>query len=496
MQQRYMTSRQQGSTKFLAVLGMAAFMLPNLAGAQQSVPANRAEPLAIVGVSVVDVETGEVDADQTIVIRGGIIDSIGPEDEEPAGPDVRAIDLGGHFVIPGLWDMHVHIRGGADVVEENRQWLRQYIGFGVTGVRDAGGDLPGEVLAWREAIARGEFIGPRIFTSLQKLDGPTGGWDGSIRLASAADVAPSLDQLAEAGADFVKIYDGSIDDDLYLQTLREAERRGMKTASHVPLSIPFADIVAAGLDSVEHDFYLTKAASASDRSLSEGLAAVKARDESYSYFGMLDDFANSFDEAHARRTFASMVERGMAVTPTAYIGDLLNHLTDLSAHADDERLAHVPPMIRESFGRRLEGMVERPQDIIERDFRLGAESLRLIDLAADSGVMILAGSDTGFENSFLYPGDSLHHELAMLVRAGLSPLEALQATTISGARWMQAAEHFGSVEVDKVADLVVLERNPLDDIANTRSIAAVVVTGRFYDKRRLEELRTWPVAEP
>ena len=166
-------------------------------------------PWAVADVTVIDVRTGEVRPDETIVVRHGVIESVGPAAAADLPSGTLVVEERGRYAIPGLWDMHVHMRGGPALEAANERWLRQYLGFGVTAVRDAGGDSPDAVLRWKRAVARGQIYGPRIFTSLRKIDGPEGAWAGSIPVASSSDVPRALDELTAAGADFIKVYDGS-----------------------------------------------------------------------------------------------------------------------------------------------------------------------------------------------------------------------------------------------------------------------------------------------
>jgi imidazolonepropionase-like amidohydrolase len=442
---------------------------------------------ALTGLAVVDVETGVVRNEQTIVVRHGVIVSVGPTalTQLPAGTLV--VEERGRYALPGLWDMHVHLRGGAALEAANERWLGQYLAFGVTAVRDAGGDLPEAVLRWKGAVARGEIYGPRIFTSLRKIDGPDGAWSGSIPVASPADVAAALDELEAAGADFIKVYDGSIDPDLYLEVLAEAERRGLLTAAHIPLSVPFEDAVAAGLDSVEHAFHLVKAANPHDRSASRRFAREGIPIEFEPFFAAVAALGDDADEAHARRVFREMVERGTALTPTLYIRHVWNRVTGASGE-EDARLRTVPPAIRETYIPGLDILESRTPRDMANDFRLEEQSLRLTGLAAEEGVTILAGSDTGAENPLVYPGDSLHHELETLVDAGLTPLQALRAATIAPARWFGKADEFGTIAKGKAADFLILEADPLEGIANTRSIVAVVQQGVYFDGGELDDI--------
>ncbi|HEU4620206.1 MAG TPA: amidohydrolase family protein [Gammaproteobacteria bacterium] len=479
---------------------------------------------AVTGVTIVDVETGELRSDETIVVRHGVIEAVGPAESATLPAGTLVVDEHGRYAIPGLWDMHVHIRGGPALEAANERWLRQYLAFGVTSVRDAAGDLSDAVLRWKAAIARGEIYGPRIFTALRKIDGPDGVWLGSIPVSSREEAAKALDALRSEGADFVKVYDGSIAPDVYIDVLEEAERRGLRTAAHVPLSVPFVDAIEAGLDSVEHAFHLVKAANPSDRAASRAFARDGIPEDFEPFFVAVSALGEAADERTARKVFREMAQRGTALTPTLYIRRAWNRLGEdglgedglgedglgedsfvdgglgedarggngrrgLSSLAEDNpRLEAVPPEIRKTYGPALDIFLARTDEERASDLRLEKISLRLTRLAAEEGVTILAGTDTGADNPLAYPGDSLHRELETLVDAGLTPLQALRAATLEPARWFGKADELGTIAKGKLADFVILEANPLEDISRTRSIAAVVQQGVFFDRRERDDL--------
>jgi imidazolonepropionase-like amidohydrolase len=444
---------------------------------------------ALTGVRVIDVATGAVQRDQAIVVHGGVIESVGPTATADLAQAAPVIDEHGRYAMPGLWDMHVHLRGGPALEAANERWLSQYLAFGITTVRDAGGDLPDAVLRWKRAITRGDLEGPRIFTSLRKIDGPQGAWAGSIPVTSAVDVRTALDRLEAAGADFIKVYDGSISPAMYLETLAEAERRGLRTAAHVPLSVPFEDAIDAGLDSVEHAFHLVKAANPNDRSASKRFARTGVPEDFEPFFVAVSELGEAADETHARRVFRKMAARGTALTPTIYIRRAWNRIGRNSSRQDTARRFAVPPKIRATYAAGIDILAHRTTGERAHDLELERASIRLTRLAADEGVMILAGSDTGASNPRVYPGDSLHQELATLVDAGLTPLRALQAATINPARWFGKTDEFGAIAEGEAADLLILDASPLEDIENTRSIVAIVQQGVYFDRDEVEKLK-------
>src|SRR5690606_16595366 len=200
------------------------------------------------------------------------------------------------------------------------------------------------------------------------------------------------------------------------------ERRGLRTAAHIPLTVPFEDAVDAGLDSVEHAFHLIKAAHPEDRAESRRFERDGIPIEFEPFFVAVANLGEAADDAHARRIFRSMAARDTALTPTLYIRRVWNGIIDYESNRDDARLAEVPAEIRETFEPGLDVLANRTAAERASDERLERLSQHLTSLAAEEGVTILAGSDTGAGNPFAYPGDSLHHGLETLGAEGRTTL--------------------------------------------------------------------------
>jgi len=461
------------------VAAAAAALIAACADPAEGDGAGETDVVAITGVSIVDLTSESLSAPAVVLIRGGAIEEAGPDVEVPEGAEV--FDHEGDYVLPGLWDMHVHFRGGEDLVDANAALLQQYVGFGVVGVRDAGGDIPDAVRKWRDAAEAGDAAKPRIYTSLGKIDGPTGGWPGSIRVTNTAEAAEAVATLDEAGADFVKLYDGSIAPANFLAAIDEAEARGLRTAGHMPVDAPFAEVLERGLDSMEHAYGLAKAAAPEDAAMSRDLADRKAAGDAPPFREAFPAFTTAGDEDHARRMFAEMAAGGLAMTPTLYISRLLAELDDVAPYESDPQFAAIPEGVRETYARRVEAALARTPEARAEQVA-GMDYLRgLVALAHEEGVMFFAGSDSGATNSYVFPGDSLHRELAAMVDAGLSPAAALRAATVDAGRWMGREGRTGAVAPGYDADLLILEEDPLADIAATRKIAAVVRGGVRHD---------------
>ena len=166
--------------------------------------------LVILNARIINVENESVSEAQSIFISDGeIVEVRKGVDKEQFTAD-RLIDADGKFVMPGLWDNHVHFRGGDTLVEENKDLLPLFLAYGITTVRDAGGDITPNVLKWEDQIEKGELDGPRIFSSGPKLDGDKPAWPGSIKVTGKAEIVAALDSLESLEVDYVKTYDGNL----------------------------------------------------------------------------------------------------------------------------------------------------------------------------------------------------------------------------------------------------------------------------------------------
>lgn len=454
-----------------------------LLGAIEGASGKEKADLVIRGAAIVDVASGKLVEGRAIAVANGEIVAV--EDDRAIDRSFQAaqtVDASGQYVIPGLWDMHVHFGGGEALVEENKDLLPIYLAYGVTSVRDCAADISAHVLRWRDEVASGTLVGPSIYTSGPKLEGPKPLWKGTIEVDSPAEVDAALDRLQAMRVDFVKITDNTLRPEIFLYALKAAKARGLRTSAHIPYALTVEQAIAGGLSSVEHGDYLIKAGSTAEAQISRDYA-----DKKLSYAEASDKLVDTFDPTLARTEFRKLARYGLFVTPTQNMGRILAYL-DREDHSKDPALALIGPGLRETYNWRVERAAKADAAAVERRHREYELSATLLPLMRDAGITILAGTDAGYLNSFNYPGQGLHDELARFVESGLTPVEALRTSVINGPRFLGRQARYGAIAPGKAADIVLLGANPLTSIAATRDIRAVVRAGTLFDRAALDAL--------
>lgn len=428
--------------------------------------------LAFVHVNVIDATGSPVQPDMTVVVEGQQITQV--VKGSPIPKDARVIDARGKYMIPGLWDMHVHEIFG-DWVPENEQITPLlFVANGITGVRDMGGDLDA-LKQWRADTASGKMIGPRMVISGPMLDGPVPEFPSSVQIKNAADGRKAVDDLVKAGADFIK-FQSLIPRDGYFSAVDEAKKLGIVFVGHVPDAVRAVEASNAGQKSIEH---LT--------GVFEGCSTVEDELMKQPRGPGRGRFLSTYDPARAKSLIALFVKNQTWQVPTLYWerGEWLIEQT--SAGPDPlEKYAPVAwkqrtwPMFTSEIGKHWS-----TDPFADRE-RFVQKELEMVGEMNRAGVPILAGTDTA-AGVRVYPGFSLHEELALLVQAGLSPMQALQTATRNPGKFLGLADS-GTIAKGKRADLVLLDANPLDSIANTKKIRSVVLAGRYFSREDLDEL--------
>jgi imidazolonepropionase-like amidohydrolase len=420
-------------------------------------PASAQQPLAFTHVTVIDGAHSTARRDHTVIIRGNRIVAVAPSRAVRVPAGAHVVNGRGKFLIPGLWDMHVHtaIIGG-------RELLSLYVANGVTGVRDMGGDWA-TLSAWRDEIADGRLVGPRIIASGPYLEG------GDVPIPHLLTRTPDegragVDSLVRLGVNFVKVH-SQLTRDTYFAIARRARERGIAFAGHVPRVVGSADASDSGQRSIEHLLAIPAPCTPAES------LALRPRFTIQSALGRCS--SQDLGPLYAR-----FVRNNTWVTPTFVAQYEIASWPERALPGDS--LAHYLP---DTLRRYVAGIFPMPDSIPPGADSVGRAMFakRLAQVAAmrRAGVGILTGTDAPLRNS--PPGFGLHEEFVLLARGGLSPLEIISAATLEPARYLGMVDSLGTIAPGRLADLVLLDANPLRDIRNTRRIAAVVANGRLYD---------------
>jgi len=437
--------------------------------------------ILIQDANIVNTETGTIAKKQNIGINADTIAKIASLGESQNWTGSQIINAKDKYVIPGLWDMHMHF--GADtLINENKNMLPLYLANGVTTIRDCAADISPSVLKWREQIEEGNLQGPTIFTAGPKLEGKNSIWPGDLEIETEEELSQALDSLDKLQVDFVKITDNALSPELFLKSVGEATSRGYATSGHIPLALPVNKVSEAGLTTIEHMGYMLKAGSSEERKSIEELKEGK-KDR-----GMAQaQIENNFDEETALKKYEQLAENGTAIVPTL-IGNRIISYLDENDHLSDPELQYIGPGIINTYAWRVDRANKASPEEVRARKEKYQKLLRLLPLIKKSGMMIIAGTDAGFLNSYIYPGFALHDELEIFVEGGLTPLEALRTSVVNGPKYFGLSDKYGSVSEGKVADLLILNRNPLEDISATDDIDRLVKKTKVYDRAQLDKM--------
>jgi hypothetical protein len=435
--------------------------------------------LAITGVTVIDVRDGSRTPNTTMVVNSGRITALGPDAQITVPSTAQRIDYQGKYVIPGLWDVHTHIQNEREL----DVFFPLLIANGILGIRDCEGLFPSE---FRNLGDRQPYR-PRVFASGRAVDGPA---------PAGMDDAAIVDELANKGSDFIKIF-SLVPRARFLAIAKRAPERGLQIAGHIPTAVPAAEASDAGLRTMEHfDEILLNVSSREDELRSARLAAMSQLSGKFSdlvweqAFPVIEPFLSSWSDEKASALFAKFVKNNTWQIPTLELYRVWTIAPfDDPAFWDNRDLAFMPTDWRSSWhGEHSEFLIGRPPaERLALRHRVQQWYQSQMDVAQrmhKAGVKFLAGTDVSNWN-FMVPGFSLHDELVRFVEAGLSPLEALQTATLNPAVYL-GADDAGVVAVSKRADFVVLDADPTLDIKNTRRIVAVSIGGNVIDRRGLD----------
>jgi hypothetical protein len=438
------------------LLILAATLIRLQAGSiPQTQATARPASLAITHVTVFDSVNGSLRADVSVVVNGDRIVEVGPSDRVSPPDAASVIDGRGKFLLPGLWDMHVHVFNNG---EQNGTNSRDYffpllVANGIIGVRDMGTDPDDIVEAdrWNREINAGRLVGPRVLVTSRIVDGDPPTWSNSLIVRTPEEARTAVRSLKASGAKLIKVY-WSLSRDAYFAIADESRRQGIPFGGHVPRTVQPDEAADAGQHTIEHMDGIYAACAKRDRTVDRTSVAAGGASNAY--------------DGPACEAVADRLRRNQTwLVPTAV------NFWDAASVDWSGRLRFAPS---------LRNMPRTPPPPFVHTVN---RTMRRVGL-------FLAGTDISIRRQTLVPGFSLHDELALLVDLGFTPAEALQTATVNPAKYAGALEEFGSIEKNKRADLVLVDANPLADIRNTSRIRAVVVNGHVLDRTELDRLLT------
>ena len=447
-------------------------------------PAKKKPPsqwLVLTNVTVVDVRDGSNQPGMTVVIRNDRITAIAKRALIQIDRNVQVVNATGQYLIPGLWDMHVHL-----VPADGGKWARPVVlpllvANGVTGVRDMGGDWKA-LSQLKKEVQSGALPGPRIVTPGPFVDGRAHPGEPVVAAASAEEARAAVRSLKAEGVDFIKVQ-SLLPRDAFLALADEARRQRIPFVGHVPLAVNAAEASDAGMASMEHLLGILLSCSRREEEIRRTeLETIAQRDTVANVRAQFEEMA-TFDPGRASVLFAKLAANHTWQTPTLVFLRARARADEPFIHADP-RLQYLPGKIRGHYDSKEIPPGFTPDDL-QKYKQLYERKAALVAPMRRAGVEFLAGSD---DEPLTVPGFSLHDELELLVSAGLTRLEALQAATLNPAKFLGKERDLGTVEPGKVADLVLLDADPMEDIRNTRKIRGVVLNGRFLDRAALDKL--------
>jgi hypothetical protein len=435
--------------------------------------------IVLQNVHVVDVVKGAILKNQNVIISGDRITGISRSARFTRQDSDSLVECSGQYLIPGLWDMHTHV-WGADY------FFSLFIANGVTGIRGMF-ETMFNVNTWKKSAATPGSLTPTGFYAGPIVDGPTPVWPGSVAVRDTAGGRRAVDSLKnKLQVDFIKVY-SMLGKDSYYAIADEAKRQQIDFAGHVPNTITPMDAAKAGQKSMEHLYgFIEMASDSSDYYYSVMRGDIKdtlIRNNRMARRALL---ARTFSEKKLLSLFSEMKKYDTWICPTMTVLRGIAYIKD-SAFIKDPRMVYAMQMIKNMWNPsndfRLRSLSNEYFENEKKEFEVNK---RIVKLLHQSGIKILAGTDT--PNPHCYPGFSLHDELQIFVDCGLNPAEALRTATLNPALYFKIEKDYGTVSTNKIASLVLLKANPLDNIANTKNISAVILRGKFIGTNELNEL--------
>jgi steroid delta-isomerase-like uncharacterized protein len=437
--------------------------------------ADGSKVIAFVDVNVVPMDRERIMKRQTVIVRDGRIAEIGPTAQIKVPEGAMRIDGRGKYLMPGLADMHVHVN------RLDEASLLLFVANGVTTVRNMWGTS--DVLGWRQKIAHGDMLGPTIYTTGPLIDGKPPSWPDSTVVETPEEAKRVVAEQQQAGYDFIKVY-GGLSSEVYGALVAAAGKHGLRAVGHVPRAVGLEGVLKARQSSIEHlEGYIL--ALQSDDSLSQAQKdqPIKPEDRLRRFQETLDHI----DPAKLPKVAAATREAGVWNCPTLVVMKKITQLDNAQELQQRSEMKYVPPLILERWDPakdfRFKSWTKTNFDLARRAYDINKKLTKGLH---DASARLLLGTDT--PNPYVVPGFSTHEELQHLVEAGLTPYEAIKAATRDAAEFLNALAEFGTVELGKRADLILIEANPLENVANVAKRVGVMVRGKWFPQTGLQQM--------
>jgi len=450
--------------------------------AQSQATAQNPGTILLDSVHIIDVTAGTVSDIQQVLLQDGRIVAIGESvaDNVDHNAEFLRIDSNNGYLMPGLMDMHAHIRHplAASLI------FPQFVANGVTGIREMNSECDGpqpgapclqQMQTWQQQIDAGELVGPRLLALSSFPVNPP--WDYE---ATEEQIRGLVAEMDNRGVDLIKTY-FRLSPQAFRWLADEAGKRELMVSGHLPVPMTVTEAVQVGLNSLEHARDLLFDCFPGS---SEFRSTQRTQNPSVDW---LQRMVTEHNSAQCEQILKTMSDNDTWYVPT-HVTRRMDAMAGDSAFRNDPRRQYIWPEVLQSWDADADNMLAMAPSSEERAIVAGfyQKGLELTGQAQDAGVRILMGTDSG--DSYSYFGASAHDELQELVKAGLTPAQALQAATISAAEFLGMQDDYGDVTIGKVADLILLRANPLEDISNSMTIEAVFMGKQYYDREALDTM--------
>lgn len=467
---------------------LLAYVRTFLTGATDAPTTLGFQRIIVTDVTVLDLERGALSAPKDVVVNDGIITAIFDATKR-AWPDAQVVDGRGKFLMPGMWDMHTHIK-------HPEVDFPLYIANGVLGIRSMGGEQD-KVFAWDARLKDGSLLGPLAFVSGPILDGPGGPVEPKsygVFIANKEQGEAEVDTLKAKGADFVKVYD-ALSRESYFAIAAESKKVRLPFAGHVPNDVTILEAVHAGQRSIEHGIEHRGESTAEEeliaRRKTDDYMAEAMRTHNYTLIpeGIAREgnfWKEHFSQQRADDLYRALAKNGTYLCPTL-VTERWGAFGDEISSKPDARQQYIDPGTLVYWQPSMNMLTKYRTPAYKKWFETKYKMLlQQIPKQQALGVQLLAGTDLTIP--FTYPGSSVHDEIRLFAEAGLTPLQALQTATTRPVAFFGMQQNLGSVSVGKKAELVLLDGNPLQGLDNLDRISAVLTHSKVLLRPELDRM--------